>query len=174
MIWTLGRLWEEGLKFKASLGYIVRSCLETKRVCRSSRNISSLKHFILYGETVRLKVRAEEGLRATILKWTFKLFSGHVFLSLARAYGWMILSGESEAVGCKLEGWLGGHSRDRKAVRGNLKGTGGAWASTVLWELRAETELQEHFTGGRKLLWLLIGETEWEGGFQKQQPAGFW
>lgn len=69
---------------------------------------------------------------ATILKWTFKLSGGHVFLSLARAYEWMILSGESKALGRMLEGWLGRHSRDGEAVRGNLKNTAGAWASPVL------------------------------------------
>jgi hypothetical protein len=36
------------------------------------------------------------GLAETILKWNLKLYlGGHVFLSLERVYGWMILSGDS-------------------------------------------------------------------------------
>lgn len=47
-------------------------------------------------------MRAEEGVRAkdgrftaAMRKRTFELLDCHVFLSLVRAYGWMILSGES-------------------------------------------------------------------------------
>lgn len=44
----------------------------------------------------------------------------------------------------------------------------------MLLELRADIELQEYFTGGRKLLWCLIMETEAEGVCQKyQQGSGY-